>query len=276
MTFIISHGDFKLELSVLPVKELKPHEETLKQGVDELKSSLINMRLQYDPVIIDSKTKVILDGMHRHKAMQELHFKLILVCAVNYLDERIGIKRWLRSSRMNEDQLGKIARTLSLEKEGRYGQVMQMVDQQQSCLGILSEKVSYYSKPCGGKDKLKEMVRTFDQFSNLIGVRVEYISEDNIMQKVREGFSVLYTQLPSKQDVIESALSGRLFPPKSTRHTIPARPVAIGFPLEYLSLERTNSENRLSELLRGKRFMEMPPGSFYEGRKYEETIYLLE
>jgi hypothetical protein len=79
----------------------------------------------------------------------------------------------------------------------------------------------------------------------------------------------------SKSDIVEVALSGRIFAPKSTRHIIPARPMAVNIPTDWLwgdlSLGETN--RRMVDLLKSKRIERLPPGQVLD-RKYDEELFV--
>ena len=75
-----------------------------------------------------------------------------------------------------------------------------------------------------------------------------------------------------KDDVVEAARSGRLFPCKTSMHRIDPRPVAVNFPLAELDGATSTS---LRQALAGKEEQVLPPGSIYEGRRYKERLVLL-
>ncbi len=104
-----------------------------------------------------------------------------------------------------------------------------------------------------------------------------YDTENEAQRKVNDGrISIgLATPVISKSEIVEVALSGRIFAPKSTRHIIPARPMAVNIPTDWLwgdlSLGETN--RMMVDLLKTKRIERLPPGQVLD-RKYDEELFV--
>jgi hypothetical protein len=99
------------------------------------------------------------------------------------------------------------------------------------------------------------------------------------MLERREVGFVLCPPTIEKHHVLETAQSGRVFPPKATRHIVPARPFGVDVPLELLrdtviSVEEAN--RRLSKMLEAKSLRRVPPGYRWGSRRYDEAVYLFE
>jgi hypothetical protein len=76
--------------------------------------------------------------------------------------------------------------------------------------------------------------------------------------------------------VAEAAEKRSLFPPKATRHLIPARPLNVNVPSrwfrENISLEEINK--RFSRHLQQKEIRRFGPGQTIGGRFYEEELFV--
>jgi hypothetical protein len=121
-----------------------------------------------------------------------------------------------------------------------------------------------------------ELVKVFDDTALRSGIRPRIVAEGEAEGLIKAGAFVFFPPSPSKADVLESGLTHSLLPPKSTRHLIPARPVGVTFPLEWLmegemSIEEAN--RRLASLVANSRIITLRPGSEYMGRVYEEPLY---
>src|SRR5207247_9527215 len=80
-----------------------------------------------------------------------------------------------------------------------------------------------------------------------------------------------------KSEVVESCQAHNLFPPKSTRHLIPSRPLGIGVPLLWLkngNIEEAEAE--FEKYLAAKRVRRLPEGSMVGSRRYMEEVFLFE
>jgi hypothetical protein len=89
---------------------------------------------------------------------------------------------------------------------------------------------------------------------------------------------VLLTPKLAKQAIIDTARSGKIFAHKASRHIIPARPMRLCVPLNLLKGNRPLSEinEELKSMLQKKRLKQIPSGSIFEGRRYEEDLYVFE
>src|SRR5438309_10203539 len=67
-------------------------------------------------------------------------------------------------------------------------------------------------------------------------LRIAYVDNDDLRELSKNAF-LMSTIRVEKNEVIESCVSHRLFPPKSTRHLIPSRPLGLAFPLALLKRE---------------------------------------
>ena len=112
------------------------------------------------------------------------------------------------------------------------------------------------------------------------GFKIGYETEDDAIKMLDTGDADAVVIPPpiSKKDVIEVALSGRVFIPKTTRHIVPARPLFVNVPLDLLrrkdiSLEDANKE--LVEMLKKKKVKHLPPGARLD-RRYDEDLYVFE
>jgi len=76
---------------LLPLIQLRAHEQVCPQRLEEV-MSLINKRGEIiNPIIIDKKTRVILDGHHRVESLRRLGCRLAPVMAVDYFSEQVRV-----------------------------------------------------------------------------------------------------------------------------------------------------------------------------------------
>ena len=110
-------------------------------------------------------------------------------------------------------------------------------------------------------------------------IRYETERDAAKMLERREVGFVLCPPAIEKHHVLETVKSGRVFPPKATRHIVPARPFGVDVPIELLrdtviSVEEAN--RRLSKMLEAMSLRRVPPGYRWGSRRYEEAVYLFE
>jgi len=273
----IRHRDITLVLSVEPIEKVLPHEQVVADLLRAMQNSLKRSRAQLDPVIVDDKTGVALDGMHRVEALKQLGASKILVCRVDYDNAAIKLGRWLRayegaSNPLLEDLKVRLDLTRVSPAEA-----MSELEGHRTPVVLFAAGMSFKSlmKFVSVRESI-ELVKVFDEVALWSGIRPSMVAEGEAKRLIEAGAFVLFPPSPSKADVVESGLSKKLLPPKSTRHLIPARPVGVSFPLRWLmerglSVEEAN--RRLASLVAESQIVRMRAGSEYMGRLYEEPLY---
>lgn len=61
----ITSNDMCLEISLVDLEKLHIHEEVVPKLVDQLAESIVKDKVLRHPVMVDQKSLVVLDGMHR-------------------------------------------------------------------------------------------------------------------------------------------------------------------------------------------------------------------
>ena len=87
---------FSIKIGAEDLSRLYLHEETVHHALQKLVKAFKKSKFQYHPIIVDEKSKVILDGMHRASAMKELGYPRVAVCFVDYFSKLIEVKNWYR------------------------------------------------------------------------------------------------------------------------------------------------------------------------------------
>ncbi len=96
LTSTIAAEKSNLRIVLLPIDELKPHEKGSPLYLELLKQEILRDGMLKYPIIVDEKTHVILDGMHRWLALKKLGYKLIPVILVDSSQNpriRVGRRR---------------------------------------------------------------------------------------------------------------------------------------------------------------------------------------
>jgi len=205
-------------VNLFQIDYLKEHEEILPYHFFRLRSRLIRDGYQKNPIIIDNKHKIVLDGHHRLNILKSLGCSQIAAYSVDYLDnEEVQIETWYPTI------IHSVIDPLRLYK--KY------------CFDI-DEKENSYSKLLY-KERVFKLNLTREKAMRLIKSRAKiayFYSEESAkdMVKKRRAIAALSFGSISKEEVINYALLGKKFPPKTTRHIIPNRPKNCYVPLEKL------------------------------------------
>src|SRR5438270_7317693 len=78
-----------MQPQLLPLKDLKPHEEISEKNYFFVLQDILKEQIIYNPIIIDAKTGVILDGHHRFTVAKKLNFFKLPCIVVDYFDDNI-------------------------------------------------------------------------------------------------------------------------------------------------------------------------------------------
>jgi hypothetical protein len=85
-----------LKIAIVPIDELKPHEKGSPLYLELIKREILKEGVLHYPIVVDEKTRVILDGMHRWLALKSLGYTMIPAILVDALQSskiRVGKRR---------------------------------------------------------------------------------------------------------------------------------------------------------------------------------------
>jgi len=277
--YFISHPGLELEIKIEEIKKLYIHEEIIPKIVDWL-SFEIKWNMYKHPVIVDKETLVVLDGMHRVAALQHLGCKLIPVCLVNYNNPSITVRSWFRTIE-NRQETGENLRK-DLEELGynlqeiANNELKRKMHDREIIIGVVTSR-KRYGIP-GKIESIKEIyeyVKQLERNLRSVGYKIGYETESDAVNKVKSGKALAAIMAPriTKRDVVTSALSREVFVHKSTRHMIPARPLFVNVPIEWLNMDPKEANKLLFEHLSKKKLKHLPPGQTLD-RRYEEELYV--
>ncbi|MBN2477727.1 hypothetical protein JXB01_00370, partial [Candidatus Micrarchaeota archaeon] len=115
------------------------------------------------------------------------------------------------------------------------------------------EKSCYLVEP--KKYELDELVEEQQRIMSLLDDNTfDYIADDRIDIELKKRRSVFCRYIYKKEEVIERALAGKAFPPKSTRHLIPDRIIRLNMRLGWLHQEPHESKEYLKNLLKNRAY----------------------
>ena len=280
MRFRIQHPKLTLKLSLEPVDRLHIHEEVIESALRRLVEEIRADRVVKHPVIVDEKTMVVLDGMHRVAALKELGCRLIPACLVDYDNPNILVSSWCRG--IAGEDLGRAVRLiegLGLEVVSRpFEEAVGMLGGE----GVVAVVVSNHGcltvhGDVGDVKDVYDEVKRMESALRSGGYRVEYLTEEDALRMARSG-RLLASIVPpkvSKEAVRRVALRGEVFAHKTTRHVIPARPMFLNVPLDWLRMGYEEANRLLYRNLSGRRVRRLPGGTVLD-RRYEEELYVFE
>ena len=90
-------------ITLVPLRILKPHEETIEERVERLLEDIQSSRVLRRPILVDLKTMIILDGHHRVEALRRLGAKRIPAVLIDYDSGEVEVSSWREGFRVDKD-----------------------------------------------------------------------------------------------------------------------------------------------------------------------------
>ncbi|PIS08795.1 hypothetical protein COT75_04920 [Candidatus Beckwithbacteria bacterium CG10_big_fil_rev_8_21_14_0_10_34_10] len=81
----------KLKIKLVDINKLNTHEAVVKDRVNQVFESIKLSGLLINPVVVDQKTLIVLDGHHRLAALKKMKAKKIPVLLVDYKSKNIKV-----------------------------------------------------------------------------------------------------------------------------------------------------------------------------------------
>jgi uncharacterized protein YwgA len=279
--FPIIHPKIRLEIRLEKLKNLRVHEEVIPDVLRRITEDIRADGYFKHPVIVDSETLIVLDGIHRVVAAKNLRCRFIPVCLVDYNNPNINVGYWCRVINHSSDfrKLLQLVRELGFTvEELQREKVQKLVNERMATTAIISRKKCFALY--GPQKNIIEIYNAINQIESKLrseSYSINYEIESDALEKVSSGktLSILITPVVSKKDIVAAVLSRKVFTHKATRHLIPARPLFVNVPLELLQgklgFNKAN-ENFVGNLFK-KQIIRLPPGQIFD-RRYEEEIYV--
>jgi len=262
-----------VKVDVRPVSSLMPHEDTIPSHVEKIASEIKREGIQRDPIIVDSESSAVLDGMHRLAAFARLGLENAVCCPVDYGSKNVNLHRWARAySSGGRGDLSQALLDAGISRTSTLSEAFASLDARKCGLAALSsQRILLPAAPMDLQGAFA-VVRGLDAIALKLGWKREFVPEDDIDSALQDqGKVVVLFQRLGKDDVVAAARNGRLFPCKTSMHTVDPRPVAVNVPIERLG-SMTGAELRKQlQFSEGRLF---PPGTNYRGRRYKERLLL--
>jgi hypothetical protein len=268
-------GGKTVSLAIVPLRIILPHEDTIPELLKSVTADLLRTGLQRDPILIDKKSKVVLDGMHRRAALQSADARFALCAEYDYESSAVKLERWLRYFVAPEKKmLNEIIDLFSLGRVDSITDAIQKVDEEKTRIALLSRSSSFISKDLEDLGNVYQRISACDSIFRKAKVEIQFIEESRKLEAfTSDSVYVIYPSPLSKKDVIDMAMSGRVFPFKTTRHVVPVRPMGVCFPTDSLKRgSQMENDSELDSILSTSEPEIIERDVWYEGRNYSEPI----
>jgi hypothetical protein len=259
--------DIISQLHIVELEKLRPHEEIIPQNLRRLREAMLNLGRLVDPLIVDKDHYIVIDGNHRRAVLEIIKCPNAVCQFVDYYSPEIKLGSWFPVSK-------------NLKIEDLQGYKFESVDFNEGInaiqkmegtflyVNMVNGKVQAYLLNSNEKN-LRGIIEEQRKFIvSMENKCFQYIPDDQAGIYLNQGYSVFYRRIYKKEEVVSEALSGRVMPPKSTRHIIPNRIIRLNLHLGWLSESPEVAMRLMSESLK-KRLDESSI------RRYVEPVIVL-
>jgi L-serine kinase (ADP) len=275
--FSIVNAKIPILIVLKRVQELKPHEQIVESDLQGIVAALKKDPVLRHPIIADSNSGAVLDGTHRLEALKRLGSFTIPTALIDYQNPLVIIDRWFRI--ISGTTLKEF--TLRIQQLTPHGVEAKVADQSllsRSCYASLRDRTACFSFRSKDNSPLSlyQEASKLEQAARDMPLKIAYTDSEDIIDLPTSSF-VMSTIRLRKEEVVESSQHHHLFPPKSTRHLIPSRPLGLGIPLRILNnANLQEAEFEFEQYIRSKKITRKPEGSWIGSRRYMEEVFLFE
>jgi len=271
----IKNAKIPILLALRKVADLKPHEETIPSDLDRLVALLRQNPVLRHPLVADKNTGLVLDGTHRLAAITRLGCQLAPCALIDYQDPKVRVERWFRTIQGTTLE-GFTPRILSMGPKRETSSRAEKSLLSRECCASLEDVKSCLVFPARDKNPLNLARASFEIERMARDSQLGIVYDDTKTVPSSNGF-VLSTVCMEKQEILEVSSRHHVFPPKTTRHIIPSRPLGLAVPLAWLKETRPDrSQEKFLKHLRAKKMIRQPEGSWVGSRRYQEEIFVFE
>ncbi|RLE88940.1 MAG: hypothetical protein DRJ49_04295 [Thermoprotei archaeon] len=273
----------KVDIDILDIGELLLHEEIVPDLLEKLVEGFKRSHFMFHPIIVDRRSKVVLDGTHRVLALRKLAFKHILACEIEYNHPAILVYRWFRSIDLRGIGRNKF-KSIVVEFSKDYNLKVETVEygvrecrrEDVVLVEIPPETIALVKDKGITTREAYSLLKELEKRITRYGLNIEYSVESISPEITKDRYATIIPRRISKEDVVEAAVNRRPFPPKSTRHIIPIRPMFVNIPLRLLKSTLPLDIKRMiaREYLEQKSIVRIKGGIKIDRLYEEEFLYI--
>jgi len=255
------------KLQIVPLDKLRAHEEIIPYNLQKLREAMLNLGRLVDPLIIDSKHYIVIDGNHRRKVLEMIECPNAACQLIDYQSPDVKVGTWFPISKTLSPNNISGLKGERVDFEAGIAAINRM-DATFLAVKKLNGKKECYLYDSNERSVQGVIAQQRKFVSALEGRDLQYVPDDKSGEYLEAGYCVLYRRTYAKDEIVSETLAGRQMPPKSTRHVIPDRIIRLNLHLGWLSESPEVAKQMMDDSLK-KRLNE---GSI---RRYVEPVIVL-
>jgi hypothetical protein len=252
-------------LEIREVKSLLSHEKIIAPNLKRLKEAMLNIGHLVDPLIVDNKTGVVLDGNHRLKVLEIIECPYAVCQTVDYSSKEITVGTWYPIMDAGSEKILGLDSLKHEKVDFEAGKAA--IEELRAPFMLATKQGCHLLNP--GNYKLMEMVEEQNYIlSQLEKTAVDYVPAEELQKHIDAGRAVFFRRAYTKDEIVRAAQAHSPFPPKSTRHLIPGRIIRLNMKLGWLHRSPEEAGKELRAMLNTR---------VYSGnvRKYYEPVIVI-
>lgn len=274
MTVTVSTAEFDFTIGIVSLDGLLLHEQVVDEHVIGLTDAIEQDGAIRDPVVVDGSTNVVLDGMHRVTAARRLGLEHIPACLVQYDDPGIEVEGWAKV--YEGISPGAIERSTAIVG-------IDLVSSPSTTTGhdearpVAVIDGTFFQLEAG--ETIEEVCTFLDTLlGELMSMGYHHrLEPDTYLNGSFDGEETIVAMPPlPKSTIVEVANAPFSFPPNTTRHIVPVRPIGLNVPLDVLRGTANEADTWLAERLAHCDLKYVPPGSIHDDRRYDEALVVVD
>jgi L-serine kinase (ADP) len=276
-SFSITNSKIPILLALKRTEELRPHEETVQEDLKGIVKALEQDPVLRHPVIADSATGLVLDGTHRLAALKLLGCLTVPAALIDYQNPLVKVDRWFRTIKLqNPSDLMKRLDKLSPIHVSDFDGEKSLLERLSYATLRDAQKCLAFRSMDSAPMSLCRHAFALEQIARDNHAKIAYADKTET-RDLASSTIVMSTIRLEKSEVVDSCIKQELFPPKSTRHLIPSRPLGTNVPLRWLKTSNIEeAETEFEKHLARMRIRKLPEGSVVGSRRYMEEVFLFE
>lgn len=268
-------GQTTIRLSIVPIEDIRPHERTIPPLLGSIMNNMRRTGYQRDPILIDERSHLALDGMHRLKSLKLLGARYAACALFNASDDSVKVERWLRTFIAPDKSLvDSIVKKFGMTWCSNFRSAIKKVESGKSKIALVSRDDCY----SGGKEmKISDVYRKIGEVDTICEknhLDLHFLTEAERFHLFSSGsVEMLYPAKLSKPQIAKFAARLELLPHKTTRYIVPVRPMGLCFPLSSLQEESLSQcDKTLERIVKLSKATLERKNVWYEGRRYSEHL----
>lgn len=234
--------ELDVPFELLDLDLLKPHEELDPNELKAFIESVTSSGIFWKAALVSKEEYVILDGHHRWAGLKKLNAKVMPCILLDYVNNpKVKVYTWypfIIGSLKHLTDVLKIIKEIELVYESSKDTIIEKVENMEAAFGLIhSDTNKHFILIVGDEDPYDLQKIVIKHLIEDPRIQLGYIDTiKGAEELLAQGKAVAYfvRRAPKKKEIVERASKGKVYPPKTTRHSLPFVPKKIHVPLNEL------------------------------------------